>query len=79
MHRAGNFHTSRYLRDETPTQQFAVFFLRLAPLGTRFVSGVSGLLPHPRALQQARRYSLATSAVTRAEALNAQDRAARAG
>jgi len=74
MRQAGNFHVSRFVKADTPAPQKAVYFLRLAPLGTRFVAGTVGLLPHSQAVMSpGRTYTLAQSAEDAAAERNAAD------
>lgn len=79
MRRTMNFHVSRFVKTEEKTTQFAVFFLRLAPLGSRYSVGIAGLPPHGQARQAPRTFTLRETAENAVEALNAQDLGAKAG
>ena len=67
------FHVSRFVKVADPAVQKVVYFLRLSPVGTRFVAGVLGMPPHSQAIPSPRTYSLAESAENAAEAQNARD------
>jgi hypothetical protein len=68
-----NFQTSRYVKTEEPAVQFAVYFLRLNPLGARYSAGLAGFPPHSQAVAAPRTFTLSESAENAADALNARD------
>lgn len=73
MRRVMKFRVSQYVQTAETAVQFAVYFLRLNPLGSRFAAGLDGFPPHSQAVAAPRTYTLSESAENAARAQNARD------